>query len=853
MIKRENVYYKPSDCSYISKFILYNRSVEAIYLLDSIFKEGINQFDNLPEIYIQYWFFLHGIRVFVSLNKLCYKDDNIEELINNINYTTNKILYKCSSISKSFFTKYMVYNAILSYESDKSILFESESGDKKVKSNISDFELVELKDRSIQYHLAGLNYIKVLMSTLKTIETPADIESAMIINDELTEILHEAERHFQIFVTKYNYSKESLELYVLFLKYSMNRNDLVDYYIQMLDENENCETNDNKPENKKKKDQTNEKSDKLSSSMTSDNENRRFKILRNNALHRCQQPLYKLLKIMQIITILAIIIRIAGNVIYLSSFSNIVSYINIYTVAAQSPVIISHIKYAVRLFSMVTAAGIDPTDTVFTSIIDRNLNYLEYEYIPKIYKVHTIEPQGFFTVNPVDTGVIDRVLNMNYFKTLMKIDRKGRIILGRLNNTDIRIPDYLENKDIRYFIENSKGQFGSLLLDSIDMTYNKISNVVSRHMDSFFIIAAIVLVFMLYVIFRIIIPYTNKSYNFVKSVILMYRTLPSNYFDEQFSEYSNQIEEICYNYDVEDKGLGKKKKKTKKASTKGIKTSFILYCFFVTLLLLFPFTTVFLYNSECNNLMNLLVHSTKRGYYISSINIYSTETILNDETYYKSGEALRMMIDRGEQLQTLENNIKSGKYGGKSPLEYSIFDSLNDNPGCIRIEQLKFQCDEREFTEYYTKQLAESPINYLMIEYINKFNEFVNLDMEKHSFNIKDPNDILQMLTIATTDPYINTFLSLSEDIQGHIDIMNEIGTNYLIKEANFYSYISLISHSICSLLIVITFFIFISRNIKKQLRVMDVLTNNIFSLPSSVYNLSPTVKNFIFNGKFVD
>jgi len=59
------------------------------------------------------------------------------------------------------------------------------------------------------------------MSSLKSLETTADIENAMVVNDELTEVLSEAEGHYQKFVVKFNYSKESLELYILFLRNSM--------------------------------------------------------------------------------------------------------------------------------------------------------------------------------------------------------------------------------------------------------------------------------------------------------------------------------------------------------------------------------------------------------------------------------------------------------------------------------------------------------------------------------------------------------------------------------------------------------------------------------------------------------
>ncbi|OUM63510.1 hypothetical protein PIROE2DRAFT_9927, partial [Piromyces sp. E2] len=191
----------------------------------------------------------------------------------------------------------------------------------------------------------------------------------------------------------------------------------------------------------------------------------------------------------------------------------------------------------------------------------------------------------------------------------------------------------------------------------------------------------------------------------------------------------------------------------------------------------------------------------------------------------------------------LETNIKNGKYGGKSTSGYSIFDSLNNNPGCVRIDILKYQCEQRIFTETYTKELSESPIDYMMIEYLNKFNEFINSEIIERNFNKSDYGDVLEMLIEATTNNYIQTLISLSQDIIGHIDVINQMGTDYLLHHAKLYSNISLISHCACSVIIFFTFFIFVSRNIKKQLRIMDVLTNVMFSIPSSLYNQSPKIK----------
>ncbi|ORY25903.1 hypothetical protein LY90DRAFT_629565 [Neocallimastix californiae] len=257
-----------------------------------------------------------------------------------------------------------------------------------------------------------------------------------------------------------------------------------------------------------------------------------------------------------------------------------------------------------------------------------------------------------------------------------------------------------------------------------------------------------------------------------------------------------------------------------------------------------------IFNSECRSLMNILVHSSKRAYYLNSINLYSSEMIMNDKKYFSEGEALRLITDCGNELQKLESNIKSGKYGGKSLIEYSIFDGLNENPGCVRPKGFEKQCELRQFNEFYTKELSESPVDYMIVEYLNKFNEFINNEVENHNYNQNKSSDILQMLTDISTNPYIKLFHDLSEDIIGHIEQINELGTTYLIKYAHFYSNISLIYHFICSVFIVVTFYIFVTRNFKKQLRVMDQLTNIIFIIPPNLYNLSPKIKNFIFNGK---
>jgi len=74
---------------------------------------------------------------------------------------------------------------------------------------------------SIQYHLAALNNLKNIMESMKTLEIPSDIDNIMIINDELSNILNNGDSIFKKYIMSTNFSKESLELYILFLRNSM--------------------------------------------------------------------------------------------------------------------------------------------------------------------------------------------------------------------------------------------------------------------------------------------------------------------------------------------------------------------------------------------------------------------------------------------------------------------------------------------------------------------------------------------------------------------------------------------------------------------------------------------------------
>jgi len=128
------------------------------------------------------------------------------------------------------------------------------------------------------------------------------------------------------------------------------------------------------------------------------------------------------------------------------------------------------------------------------------------------------------------------------------------------------------------------------------------------------------------------------------------------------------------------------------------------------------------------------------------------------------------------------------------------------------------------------------------VEYLNKLSEFIN-NPPTERYNITNPEEVALLNEKITQSEFVPLFFSFSDDIIGHVDRMNEIASEYLLSETLRYIDITLISHAVCSIIIFLTFFIFISKPIKKQLRVIDSLTNLTFSIPSSIYNSSPKLK----------
>jgi len=137
------------------------------------------------------------------------------------------------------------------------------------------------------------------------------------------------------------------------------------------------------------------------------------------------------------------------------------------------------------------------------------------------------------------------------------------------------------------------------------------------------------------------------------------------------------------------------------------------------------------------------------------------------------------------------------------------------------------------------------PADYIMVEYLSKVGDFIEKIPER-KYNLRDQNELKEMVNDILSNQYIQLMRKISEDIQGQMDQMNTVGFKYLADKISIYRKVTLICHAISSIIIYISFYFLITKPIKKQLRAMDSLNNIVFSIPSAVYNVSPKLKEYV-------
>ncbi|KAG4082919.1 hypothetical protein H8356DRAFT_968924 [Neocallimastix lanati (nom. inval.)] len=214
--KEEKCFKDYNEASYICKFLMYNRSIESLLLIEKIFKECINEFSRTPYVYIDFWNHLFGIRLFVYKNKMFY--DDYQSSLDRIQDLSEKLLFRVSNLEINLKIKFLIYYSSYYSGISKELFKKNRKGSANNTSNNADFgiETDIIKNIAITYHIKSINIMKNLFNELKNVNSIQDLNVALCMNDDLSDIVYKAENYYKVYISKFSFSNEAVQLYILF-------------------------------------------------------------------------------------------------------------------------------------------------------------------------------------------------------------------------------------------------------------------------------------------------------------------------------------------------------------------------------------------------------------------------------------------------------------------------------------------------------------------------------------------------------------------------------------------------------------------------------------------------------------
>ncbi|ORX47854.1 hypothetical protein BCR36DRAFT_371493 [Piromyces finnis] len=277
--------------------------------------------------------------------------------------------------------------------------------------------------------------------------------------------------------------------------------------------------------------------------------------------------------------------------------------------------------------------------------------------------------------------------------------------------------------------------------------------------------------------------------------------------------------------------------------------TFIIVTIITAIFMILPLSTIFLIRNHSLGELELIFVSTKRTYYSQAIQTWAHELFYMDSETYRRGEPSAFILEAVNTLESLEKSINKGTYGGKSVDKYQILKPLTQNNGCIRGTGDESTCDSRVYDENYTEQIANSPLDVIISEYIIKTRDFISSFTNNYQEVQYTKEDAQKRLEKLNSNSYIIFHNKIIQEINGHVKKMNEVLVADIINNINTTIKLVDFLHVVSMIFIPLIYFYYFRNFAKRKLREMETLTIVFSNIPRSVCEKSTKIKLFIRHG----
>ncbi|KAG4106217.1 hypothetical protein H8356DRAFT_1628065 [Neocallimastix lanati (nom. inval.)] len=873
-IKKEiKVFNSISECEIACRFLRTNRDFEAYLLMKKLFEEGINQYTHDADIYITAWFYMYSMKIFYKKNNLLQKYDI--ELFNG-NYMLNTAM----ELKLNMRQRYLINRAVDYIE------IEKKENAKSITSNevSSSLKLEELKLSAVGAHINGLKEIKELFVKLRNSTNNKDVLSYLANIRRISFYRNSANSQYKTITRHFTDAKDVIKVYILFLLDVMNDDEAANRYIQnignvKLNDKNFLNNSNNEMEaqeininiNTEKKSDVEKKSgnfknnsnlnNSFSNSLISLTQSENISVssgiskdirkkitLKRLMARKFIHPIKQYKNYVNILIALFIIIFSIEiiYVLYVYQFAeNNIFDINL---NINIPGTIMEAAGNIRLLALSLIIGDIPTYQIYKEAADGDLYILQDLNFINVDKNmrNTISDSPLFV--PVGEYAFDTVEVIPIADSFKKLVTNLKYVVNReMLRKNETYEDILYEPHFRYFIVNSKSNFENAFKASKNVLGNmvlqkfKIMEIIGFSLE---ILLSIITIIMIYICFVSLKRTINKtSFNIFK----MFKYLSKDNFEDIITNYEEKIETLCENFEI-DKDITNNSLRNK--NKKRIIDKVLIFSFIIIFIIIVAFF-VPVYNSikEISDLLKIVDKSSDRFALIKGIQLYTYEVIYQDRSIFVENEPQRILNDYINRIKTIQNELKSGSYGGPTFNKYPSLDFITKENGCHRM----YYDPSCNFMFYdisygFTEEAATLPLDQLISEYLYHLENFI-IDANNGEF-IQLPFTSKENIEILFRQVLNDKFFRLQEKL------INNIVGDFLVLHDNLTSYSNIILNNQIELIIYLVIFgilalliidIFVlNRIFNDSIKEMESIVSFVFLIPQKIINKNEKFRSFL-------
>ncbi|ORX77038.1 hypothetical protein BCR32DRAFT_270911 [Anaeromyces robustus] len=824
-IKVFNNYY---ECDIACRFLRKNRDIEAYNLMKSLFEEGISQFKHEANVYLIAWYYMHSMKVFYKNNNLIKKYDM--ELFNGDNVLSNSMDLKLDMRKK-----YLINKAESLTELEK-----KESSMNRTSNEVSStLKLEELKNTAVMTHIEALKEIKTLFTKLRSSTNIKDILTYNTYVSNICKYQNSAYSQYNSIIREFPDEKETIKMYILFLTDVMGKEDVAYHYSNIFgtDKNDTVEKDDSSKIVKLKKKPINSSSNSLTSVPHSEDysvasglgKDIRKKLNSKNSMAKKFITPIKNFKLKMNLCIVLFIAIFAAQAVYIISVFNFGKNqtLNL-NVNIHIPGTIKDAAVNSRILSLSLILNDSEVYAKYSEGLSGDIYILRDMCLVSVSETMSEEIVKKPLIVPVGNYAYD-----SYEKWL---------------NEDEDIFDILFDPHFRYFMVNAKSGFDNSFADAKHILGDSILErfqVMEYLVIGSELLLCVIALMILYITYGPLKQATNKiTYNAFR----MYKYISKDSFEEVLTNYEEKIEGLCENYEVDKEVTDNRVKNDKSKSIRNIKLiiSFIVIFIFIALGGIPALESIV----DIRKLLKIINKSSDRYSLLKGIQLFTYEVLNQDRSLFLPEEPERILRDYIVRLEDIQEELKSGSYGGPTFDSYPELDFITKEKGCHRM-YYDPSCDFMFYDPSYgySEEVATLPINELIREYLYHVKMFL-LDIEKGTKYQRVPFTSRENLRILFDQEINADFFRLQDglmsNIIGDIQVVDstliENSITILDKNTNLAIYIMAIGSVV---LIGIGYFIF-NKMYDERVKQMESLVSFLFLMPQSVVNKNEKFKRFL-------